>query len=68
MEVGQIMSKKILTVVKKVCFGFLILYGFNFIVSSANIFIPINIITVGTIGILGFPGLFSLIAIFFFTK
>ena len=62
------MGKKIKFVVKKICFGFLVLYGFNFIVSSANIFIPINMVTVGTVGILGIPGLFSLIAIFFITR
>ena len=62
------MLKKILFVVRKVIFGFLILYGFNFILSSADILIPINVITVGTVSALGFPGLFSLIAIYFITK
>ena len=62
------MGKKIKSVVKKICFGFLVLYGFNLIVSSADIFIPINMITVGTVGILGIPGLFSSITIFFLTR
>lgn len=62
------MGKKIINVVKKICFGFLILYGFNFILSSASVFIPINVITVGAVGALGFPGLLSLVAIFFLTK
>ena len=62
------MGKKIKSVVKKICFGFLVLYGFNFILSSADILIPINVITVGTVGMLGIPGLFSLVAIFFITR
>jgi len=62
------MLKKILKVVRRITFAFLILYGFNFILSSVDIFIPINAVTVGTVGGLGFPGLFSLVAIFFLTK
>ena len=62
------MLKKFMAVVKKVCFGFLVLYGFNLLISAAEIFIPINVVTVGTVSALGFPGLFSLVAIFFLTK
>lgn len=62
------MAKKIIKVVRKLIFGFLILYGFNFILSSADVFVPINVITVGTVSALGFPGLFSLVAVYFLTK
>ena len=62
------MGKKILSIVKKICLAFLILYGFNFIVSAVDIFIPINVITVISVAALGFPGLFSLVAVFFLTK
>lgn len=55
-------------ILKKVCLGFLILYGFNLIVSAADVFIPINVVTVGAVSSLGIPGLFSLVAIYFITK
>lgn len=52
-------------VVKKVIFAFVVLYGLNVIISSINIFIPINIFTISIVSILGVPGLLSLISIFF---
>ena len=62
------MGKKVLFLIRKICFGFLILYGFNFLVGALDIFIPINIVTISAVGALGFPGLFSLVTIFFLTK
>ena len=62
------MIKKIVSVLKKIVIAFLMLYAFNLLVSSININIPINIVTVGTISILGFPGLLSLIVLFFVVK
>ncbi len=62
------MIKKIVNALKKVVVAFLILYGFNLLVSSINIYIPINVITVGVTSVLGIPGLMSLIAIFFIVK
>lgn len=62
------MIKMIIDVLKKIVIGFFILYGFNLLVSSINIFIPINVITVGTVAVLGIPGLLSLIALFFIVK
>lgn len=59
------MFKILKKVVKKVVFAFVLLYGLNVIVSSINIFIPINIFTVSIVSILGVPGLLSLISIFF---
>lgn len=59
------MIKKIASVLRKIVVAFLILYGFNLLVSSINIFIPINVITVGLVTFLGIPGLLSLIVMFF---
>lgn len=59
------MFKILKKVVKKVVFAFVLLYGLNVIVSSINIFIPINIFTISIVSILGVPGLLSLISIFF---
>ena len=52
-------------IVRKVVFAFVVLYGLNVIVSSMNIFIPINIFTLSIVSFLGVPGLLSLISIFF---
>jgi len=62
------MLKKILKLLKKVCVAFVILYGFNLILSSANILIPINIWTLGSVTFLGLPGFVSLVTMFFIIK
>ncbi len=62
------MVKKIVTLIRKICTSVLVIYGLNLILSSINIFIPINLINVGVVSFLGFPGLFSLILMFFITK
>lgn len=62
------MKEKVVAVFKKVSFAFLILYGFNLIVSSVDIFLPINFISVGTVSVLGVPGLLSLVAMYFILK
>lgn len=62
------MIRKIVTVIRKICTATFIIYGFNLILSSINIFIPINLINVGVVSILGFPGFFSLVLMFFITK
>ncbi len=59
------MLKKLLNVVKKICLAFLILYGFNLLLSSVNIIIPINIPSVATITFLGIPGFLMLVAMYF---
>ncbi len=50
-------------VFKKLVLSVFILYGYNLIASSFNQIIPINIITVGAVGFLGFPALFAFILI-----
>lgn len=62
---GEIMKNKLGTILKKVVFAFGIIYGINVILSSVNIHIPINIITLGITSFLGVPGLLSIFAIFF---
>ena len=55
------MLKKIFYLLRRVFFSFIILYGFNTIGSNFNLVIPINIITLTSITLLGFPALLSLI-------
>ena len=59
------MFKIIKKIVTRIIFAFVVLYGLNVIVSSINIFIPINMFTVLVVASLGVPGLLSLITIFF---
>mgnify|MGYP004459834681 CR=1 FL=1 len=56
--------KKLFSLMKRILFSFLILYGFNTIGSNFNIIIPINYITILLITLLGFPALFSLVLLF----
>ena len=44
------------------------LYGLNYFISSLQIYIPINVITVGVVSLLGVPGLSSLIILYFIVK
>lgn len=62
------MVDKIVLFVKKFIFGFLLLYGLNLCINSLNVVIPINVFTLGTVTLLGVPGLVSLVAMFFMTK
>ena len=59
------MKNKVIKVVKKICFAFVMLYGLNIILGSINIFIPINIFTLVLVSLLGAPALMGLVAIFF---
>lgn len=54
------MKEKIISILKKIIFSFIILYSFNTVASNFNIIIPINLITLSLVTILGFPALFSL--------
>lgn len=51
---------KVVNLIKKVIFSFVVLYGFNTIGVNFNMVIPINVITIALITFLGFPALFSL--------
>jgi len=60
--------KKLISGLRKIIVAFLVLYGFNLLVSSINIYVPINVVTVGVVSLLGIPGLLSLVVMFFIVK
>ena len=62
------MIKKVAMVVKKIVLSFLMLYGLNYFISSLQICIPIDLITVSIVTLLGVPGLSSLIILYFIVK
>lgn len=51
----------VISIVKRIIFGFFILYSFNIISSNFNLVIPINIVTVSIVSLVGFPALFALV-------
>lgn len=55
--------KIIFKLIKRMTFALAVLYSFNIIMDALNIFIPINPYTIGSITILGFPGLFLLVGL-----
>lgn len=57
------MLKKIFKGIKKIVVAIALLYSFNVLMSSLDILIPINYISVGVVSLLGFPGLLSLLAV-----
>ena len=59
------MAKIIIKAVRKICMAFVMLYGLNLILASVNIFIPINIVTIGLVSLLGSPGILGLVATYF---
>ena len=58
------MKKKILKILSKLCFAFVMLYGLNLILSGINIFIQINIITIVLVTLLGSPGILGLVVVY----
>ncbi len=48
---------------KRIVFSSFLLYGYNILATPLNVIIPINIVTILTVSILGFPALLSLIFI-----
>lgn len=59
------MGKFIIKLLKKVVVAICFIYAFNLVASGLDIFIPINLITIGVVTLLGMCGLLSLIAIYF---
>lgn len=47
------MIKKVLSVLKRIIIGGFILYAYNLMASPLNLLIPINLFTLGLIGIFG---------------
>lgn len=58
--------KKIVKIIKKIVFSFLLLYTYNVFAVSYNMMIPINYYTLGMLFLFDISGLVSLICIFFF--
>lgn len=56
--------KHIWNVVKKVIIAIFILYGINLLISSLNILIPINIVSIILVSLLGVPGILTLVILF----
>jgi hypothetical protein len=54
----------IFNIIKKIIVAIFLIYGINLLVSSLNIIIPINIITIIITSFLGIPGLITLISLF----
>lgn len=53
--------KIIMVILKRIILSILILYSYNLIATKFNLVIPINLITIGSVGVLGFPILFVFI-------
>lgn len=60
------MLKLIFKIIKRIVVSSFLLYGYNLIVQPLGIMIPINVITVGSLTILGIPALLCLIFIMIF--
>ncbi len=60
------MLKQIFILGRKIVVGSFLLYGFNLIIGSFGLMIPINIITVLLVSVLGLPALFSLLLVLLF--
>ena len=54
----------VFSIIKRIIFSFVVLYGFNMIGSNFNVIVPINVVTLSIITFLGFPALFSLVLLF----
>ncbi len=57
------MVKKCFNFLKRIVISGFLLYGYNLITAPLNIMIPINLITMSSLTILGFPALFAFILI-----
>lgn len=54
------MFKFILNVVKKIVIGMILLFGYNTFLSSLNLMIPINVITIIVASLFDVPGIIGL--------
>ncbi len=52
--------KYFFAILKRIIFGFIVLYGYNMIAVNFNLIIPVNLVTLLLVSLLGFPALFSL--------
>ena len=54
------MFKTILKIVKKVVIGMVLLFGYNTFLSSLNLMIPINVVTIVIASLFDVPGIIGL--------
>lgn len=54
---------KIFRILRKLLVAAFLIYGYNVLAQPLNLLIPLNILTIGYVGIFGVPGLISLIII-----
>lgn len=57
------MLKKFFGLFKRILFYVFLLYSFNIVAAPMGIIVPINLVTVGSLVLLGVPALFSYILI-----
>jgi len=57
------MINKILKLVKRLILGAFVLYGYNMLIEPIGLIVPINLVTLSSFTILGFPALLSFIII-----
>lgn len=60
------MITKIFKIIKKIVFAIVIIYSLDIVLRGFNITVPLNIFTIITVALLGFPGLIMLALSFFF--
>ena len=60
-----ILKNKLGTILKRLVFAFGVIYGINIMLHNVDIYLPINLITIGITSVLGVPGLLSLFAVLF---
>lgn len=58
------MSKLLLILIKKIILSVFMLYGLNLLISSLNIVIPINVITISLVSLLGIPSICVFVVLF----
>ncbi|MDD4705777.1 MAG: pro-sigmaK processing inhibitor BofA family protein [Bacilli bacterium] len=56
----------IFKIIKRIVFAIVIIYSLDLFIRNLGIFIPLNIYTVSSVSLLGFPGLITLALSFFF--
>lgn len=59
------MIKKIIRVIRRFLFMFLMIYSYNIFISPMNLLIPFNIITIMYVGFFGIPAFLSIIFLTF---
>ena len=58
---GDIMLKLVLKIFKKVIIGIVLLFGYNTFLTSLNVMIPINIVTIVLATIFDIPGIIGIV-------